>query len=87
MNWSAIGRARHRAPGRPIQPQSTFHEADYADYSHGVRLVSDTVTVNGRTQSIVHALEDAAEAPALSYEGKIADVDRVMHRDETAQQK
>ncbi len=30
----------HRRSGRPIQPLSTVHVARYADYSHGVRLVS-----------------------------------------------
>lgn len=29
----------HRLNGRPIQPVNTWHSWNYADYSHGVRLV------------------------------------------------
>lgn len=35
----------HRTNGVPIQPLSTVHGALYADYSHGVRLVSETAYV------------------------------------------
>jgi uncharacterized protein (TIGR02594 family) len=31
----------HQSNGRPIQPDSNPHGADYADYSHGLRLVYD----------------------------------------------
>ena len=31
----------HRGTGDPIQPLSTVHGAGYADYSHGIRLVSE----------------------------------------------
>ena len=31
----------HRAKATPIQPLSTVHGAGYADYSHGIRLVSE----------------------------------------------
>lgn len=63
----------HRSVGRPIQPLSTVHGARYADYSHGVRLVSATVFVNGEPRSIFEVLEDAALAPLLSDEGPIPD--------------
>ena len=59
----------HTAPGHPIQPLSTVHGARYVDYSHGVRLVSTTVVVNGRPRSIYDALQDAHIAPVLSREG------------------
>ncbi|HCL31999.1 MAG TPA: hypothetical protein DIC52_26690 [Candidatus Latescibacteria bacterium] len=29
----------HQLSGEPIQPVSTVHVAEYADYSHGVRLI------------------------------------------------
>jgi hypothetical protein len=45
----------HRAASDPIQPLSTVHGARYVDYSHGVRLVSTTVLVNGRARSIYDA--------------------------------
>jgi hypothetical protein len=48
----------HRAPHQPIQPLSTVHGAGYADYSHGVRLVSRTVYVDGTPRSIDEVLAD-----------------------------
>ena len=69
----------HRAPGRPIQPLSTVHEAQYVDYSHGVRLVSTTVVVDGRPCSIYDALQDSHIAPVLSREGVTRDPWGLMH--------
>ena len=68
----------HRRIGDPIQPLSTVHGEAYADYSHGVRLVSETVVVGGRPRSIYEALEDPALAPALTYEGVLPDARRLM---------
>jgi len=59
----------HRGRRDPIQPLSTVHGATYDDYSHGVRLVSDTVIVDGRPRSIYEALQDARLASVLSREG------------------
>ena len=53
----------HRDVDRPIQPLSTVHGARYADYSHGVRLVSDTVYINGRKRPIDEVLGE----PALAH--------------------
>jgi hypothetical protein len=61
----------HRPSGVPIQPLSTVHGANYADYSHGVRLVSSTALLNGRPCSIWTILEDPALADVLSDEGVI----------------
>lgn len=36
----------HSSNGNPIQPLSTVHHKDYADYSHGVRLVSNQAFLN-----------------------------------------
>jgi hypothetical protein len=69
----------HRAPGDPIQPLSTVHGAQYVDYSHGVRLVSTTVLVDGRPRSIYDALQDSQIAPVLSREGVTRDPWRLMH--------
>ena len=63
-----------RASGRPIQPLSTFHGARYADYSHGVRLVSRIVYVNGVARSIDEVLADNELAPLLSREGPLQDL-------------
>jgi hypothetical protein len=61
----------HRGPGQPIQPLSTVHGANYADYSHGVRLISEWALVNGKLQSIRQLLQDPATAKVLSDEGPI----------------
>ena len=37
----------HRLDGKPIQPESSVHSDGYKDYSHGLRLVSRKVLVNG----------------------------------------
>jgi len=59
----------HRQVGAPIQPLSTVHGARYADYSHGVRLVSDTVYVNGVRHSLSELLAEAGPARLLTGEG------------------
>jgi hypothetical protein len=69
----------HTAPGHPIQPLSTVHGAQYVDYSHGVRLVSTTVVVDGRPRSIYDALQDSQVAPVLSREGVTRDPWGLMH--------
>ncbi len=61
----------HRSVGKPIQPLSTVHGAFYADYSHGIRLISDTILINGKRLSIYDALRDPLLAKILSYEGPI----------------
>lgn len=57
--------------GRPIQPLSTVHGARYADYSHGVRLISNVAYVNGDARSIYDILKDPQLAGVLSDEGAI----------------
>jgi hypothetical protein len=61
----------HRGPGQPIQPLSTVHGANYADYSHGIRLISEWALVNGKLQSIRHLLQNPSTAKILSDEGPI----------------
>jgi hypothetical protein len=73
--WQQPGRLAiygwQRADGTPIQPLSTVHGARYADYSHGVRLVSQTVFVNGAPARLLDALADAQLGPLLSDEGAL----------------
>jgi len=73
--WQAPGRVAiygwHRGDGQPIQPLSTVHGARYADYSHGVRLVSNTVYVNGAPRSLAALLADPELAAVLSDEGPL----------------
>jgi hypothetical protein len=61
----------HRGPGQPIQPLSTVHGANYEDYSHGIRLVSQWALVNGKLQSIRDLLQNPATARVFSDEGPI----------------
>lgn len=68
----------HLPAGRPIQPLSTVHGWHYADYSHGVRLVSSTVYVDGSALRIEDLLSQARYATLLSDEGPIPDVARLI---------
>lgn len=68
----------HRPDGHPIQPLSTVHGARYADYSHGVRLVSLVGYVDGQPRSLIEALEDPDLAAALTGEGPIQRVDELV---------
>jgi hypothetical protein len=73
--WTEPGRVAiygwHRAVDAPIQTLSTVHGARYADYSHGVRLVSSVVFVNGVARSMAEVLADGLLAPLLSDEGPL----------------
>lgn len=64
----------HRPTGTPIQPLSTVHGVCYADYSHGIRLVSGTALVDGKVQSVSEMLQDSLLAKVLSDEGAIHQV-------------
>ncbi|MFO1063117.1 MAG: hypothetical protein U0892_04490 [Pirellulales bacterium] len=45
----------HHRNGRPIQPLYVGHAATYVDYSHGLRLMSDSVLVDGKELTIDQA--------------------------------
>jgi hypothetical protein len=68
----------HRPSGIPIQPLSTIHGANYADYSHGIRLVSDIVLIDDEPRSIYDVLEDPKLASIVSDEGAIPGVRQLM---------
>jgi hypothetical protein len=59
----------HKSDGKPIQPLYTGHIASWVDYSHGIRLVSRRILVNGEVKSIEEVLADPALAILLSNEG------------------
>lgn len=61
----------HKPCGTPIQPLSTVHGAGYADYSHGVRLVSEQVLIDGKFRSIYEIFKDPELAFLLSDEGAL----------------
>jgi hypothetical protein len=73
--WRKAGRVAiygwHRGARAPIQPLSTVHGARYADYSHGVRLISALAYVDGQVRSIFAVLEDPWLAGIVSDEGPI----------------
>jgi hypothetical protein len=70
----------HYPSGNPIQPLSTIHGANYADYSHGIRLISETVLLDGEPRSIYDILGDPELAPLLSDEGPLGKVRTLMAR-------
>lgn len=65
----------HYRDGTPIQPLSTAHHAGYADYSHGIRLVSQFVTIDGKRYSIYDVLRDT---DLLNGDGAIRNIDTLM---------
>lgn len=67
----------YNAYGNAIQGSGGgAHEVDYADYSHGARLVSQRVVVNGVPMSYEQLLKDKRYAHLASSEGPI-DTSRV----------
>lgn len=61
----------HQPNGKAIQPLSTIHENTYADYSHGVRLVAGTMTIDGAEYQVADVLKNPNLAPLLSDEGAL----------------
>jgi hypothetical protein len=61
----------HRTSGSPIQPVSTVHGAHYADYSHGIRLVSKTAYLNGKAVNLDDLLASGRHAWLLNEEGPV----------------
>ena len=52
----------HRPDGRPIQPLYTGHASSHVDYSHGIRLVSRRVLVDGISHDLDVLLRDSVLA-------------------------
>ncbi|MEM6588661.1 MAG: hypothetical protein AAF641_09460 [Pseudomonadota bacterium] len=59
----------HRRNGTPIQPLSTVHGAGYADYSHGIRLVSRTAYLDGQEVDLHQIMANPRYAGIISHEG------------------
>lgn len=62
----------HQTNGVAIQPVYHGHAASWADYSHGVRLVSKKLIVNGDERLITDVLADPELTKLLSDEGVIS---------------
>jgi len=63
----------HYPEGKPIQPLSLVHHANYADYSHGVRLVSLSMRIDGKETTVTDVLGDPELSILLSDEGPLTD--------------
>lgn len=61
----------HQTNGVPIQPLYLGHTDAWADYSHGVRLISNKVIVDGRQTTMATVLADPQLAGLLSDEGVV----------------
>lgn len=61
----------HQPNGKNIQPLSTIHVNNYADYSHGVRLMSSEIQINGKRYASADILKDPRFSALLSDEGPI----------------
>lgn len=61
----------HRPGGAPIQPLSLVHVSGYADYSHGVRVVSRSVRVDGAPRDLGELLCDPVSWSLVGNEGPL----------------
>jgi hypothetical protein len=62
----------HRRDGKPIQPLYTGHGQSWVDYSHGIRLVSQRMVIDGAARRTAEILADPDLSVALSDDGPIA---------------
>lgn len=61
----------HNPNNVPVQPLYLGHTASWVDYSHGIRLVQQQMTVNGTTNTVAKVLADPGLCGLLSDEGVI----------------
>ncbi len=64
----------HLEDHKPIQSLSTLHGENYADYSHGVRLVSAVAYAGTEQRSLLEILQNPRLARVVSSEGPIQNV-------------
>lgn len=60
----------HLPDGKAIQPESNIHINTYVDYSHGVRLISARVVIDGQEYNYEDVLKDETLYPLLIDSGK-----------------
>jgi hypothetical protein len=58
-----------RPGGEPIQPLTIAHWSRYVDYSHGARLVRNTIDIGGQRTNITDLLADPNRCGLVSDEG------------------
>lgn len=61
----------HQANGKPIQPLYLGHENTYADYSHGIRLISRDCLLDDQPDDLARIMQDSNLAQAVSSEGPL----------------
>jgi len=61
----------HKLDGKAIQPVYNKHTNTWADYSHGVRLISQEATLNGKKIKLADLLKDPILNQLVSDEGII----------------
>jgi len=61
----------HQTNGMAIQPLYLGHTVAWVDYSHGIRLVSQNMLVNGETETVAEVLADPKLCSLISDEGVI----------------
>ncbi|MCA9733787.1 MAG: T9SS type A sorting domain-containing protein [Deferribacteres bacterium] len=62
----------HRSINDPIQPVYNGHNAQYADYSHGVRLIANLAFLNGDSVMVTDLMQDSRLSALVSSEGRIS---------------
>jgi hypothetical protein len=62
----------HHPDGKPVQPLYVGHVDWYVDYSHGIRLMSQRMIVDGRPREVRDVLNDKDLSVLLSNEGPIS---------------
>src|SRR5262249_36215968 len=61
----------HKLDGTPIQPLTIVHKETYVDYSHGVRLMKQTLMIDGKPWDVRQVLHATDLHGLLSDEGPV----------------
>jgi hypothetical protein len=62
----------HTSVGNPIQPMTNVHADTYMDYSHGIRLIQNSVMYNGSPTTVKAILQSSTLNTLLSDEGSMS---------------
>jgi len=74
LNGQKVAIYGGRYPGGSlIQPYSTIHDASYSDYSHGIRLIEDNVTIDGASDKLSRIATDPVLWPLAIGTGRASD--------------
>jgi hypothetical protein len=71
----------HKLDGKPIQPLYTGHVDWYVDYSHGIRLVSREVLVDGSANDLLNLLADPKTCALLGEDEPVTHPIATYHND------